>query len=165
MPGLILGGALIVFLIFVRVVAGRFSSLTKSLDYLNRQIAQAEVLIDYTANLDPKKLDRELEELNARLESPLQISAVLEELGRVGEPLGVSFKSVEPSGAEVESSVAMKLALEGPYQGVGEFLGSLDKLDTALVRVKTLSVAPQAETASLLTQLEVELYRPSVEVE
>lgn len=164
-PGALITGALVIVLICVRFVFVRFSSLHQSLDYLQKQIAQAEVLIDHTSRLEPKKLDRELEELNARLESPLLISAVLEELGRIGEENGVYFKSVEPSGTETEGSVAMKVVLDGQYQGIGKFLGILDQLDTALIRVKNYNLKSQDVTAPLAMNLEIELYRPPMEGE
>lgn len=140
-----------------------FSSLGKKKDFLNKQIMQGEVLIAHTAALDTERLRRERQELDARLETTVQVSNVLEELNHLGEEQGVSFKSVEPVGAEEEAYLGIRMEVEGSFEALGKFLGALDKLNTAVARVKSIDLKGQGPATPPYMSLEVELYRHQVQ--
>ncbi len=159
----ILALSVIVFLVGVKGCHSLFSSLGKKKVSLSKQLEQAEILIAHTSKLDAEQLKRELEELNGRLESPVQVSNILEELNRFGEQNSLSFKSVEPTGGEQDKYLGIRMEIEGSFESFGKFLGSLDKMTTALARVKSFELKGQGQTTPPYLSLELELYRPHQE--
>lgn len=155
----------VVFLLAVKFCFGVFSRLSQGLALLKNQVAQAETLMDHTAQLDPKVLERELEDLNGRLELPLEVSNVLEELGRTSEDKGVYISSVEPSGTENLEFVLVHMQVEGMFKALGEFLGAMDDMDSALARVRTFALKRAEPGQSLTMSVTLELFRPKMEAE
>ncbi|GEM_PF-2446264 len=153
--------------VIILLVAGnachaKFASSHERLNFLKKELELASVLIEHTSKLDGTKLQKDLDYLKERLDSPLQISATLEELNRLGGEYGIHFKSVEPSNKEEQDFVGIVMELEGNFDALGKLLGQLDDLKTALVRVKSLSIKSQNPPYPLVMQLEIELYRPKV---
>ena len=155
----------IALLIGVNYALGLTSSLHRNIGFLKKQIKQAEVLIEHAAHMDANQLRDELEQLDQRLQSPLEISHVLEELNRLGDENGIHFVSVEPSNSDKQNSILIRMEIEGSYEALGEFLGALDGLDTAIARVRNFDLKSQGATPRLLMKLEIELYRPEPEIE
>lgn len=165
---LIRWGGLTAGVIFLLVAGkachGKFAAQNEKLSFLKKEVEQSRVLIDHTSKLDPQKLQRDLDYLKERLESPLQISATLEELNRLAVEYGIHYKSVEPSTAEDQDFVGIVIELEGNFDDMGKLLGRLDDVKTALVRVKNFSLQTQNPPYPLVMRLEIELYRPRVEL-
>lgn len=159
-----LAAVIIVLLVAAKTCHSKFVARGEKLETLTKELSQAEVLIEHTSKLDPRKLKRDLEYLRERLESPLQISATLEELNKLGAEYGVHFKSVEPSSKEEEDYVGIVIELEGNFDAMGKLLGKLDDLKSALVRVKGFDIKTQNPPYPLIMKLEIELYRPKVEL-
>ena|SRR3989338_680865 len=159
-----LAAVVIVLLVAGKTCHSKFVSRGEKLDTLTKEVTLAHALIEHTTKLDPKKLKRDLDYLKERLESPLQISATLEELNKLGGEYGIHFKSVEPSSKEEEDSVGIVLELEGNFDSMGRLLGMLDDLKSALVRVKSFDIKTQNPPYPLVMKLEIELYRPKVEL-
>lgn len=155
----------VVFLLSVKFCSGLFSRLGGDLALLKDQVAQAETLMDHTAQLDPKALERELEDLNGRLELPLEVSNVLEELGRTSEDKGVYISSVEPSSGENQEYVLVRMQVEGMFKALGEFLGAMDDMDSALARVRTFALRRAESGQSLTLSVTLELFRLKMEAE
>ncbi len=159
-----LAAVVIVLLVAGAACHSKFVSRGERLDSLTKELSQAQALIEHTSKLDPKKLKRDLDYLKERLESPLQISATLEELNKLGAEYGIHFKSVEPSSKEEEDYVGIVIELEGNFDSMGKLVGQLDDLKSALVRVKSFDIKTQNPPYPLVMKLEIELYRPKVEL-
>ncbi len=156
-----LGFLALVFLILVRIYFLNSSSLRNNIHALETKIAQADVLISVVGKLDSKKLEAELKELDHRLESSPRISDVLEELNRLGDENGVNFVSVEPSSSDPQKPITIRMEIDGTYEPLAKFLGTLDNLDTALARVQKFDL--KVEGSILRMSLEIELYTSKVE--
>lgn len=159
-----LAAAVIFLLVAGKACHSKFKSSNAKLRFLKQELEQARALIDHTSKLNPDKLKKDLEYLKERLEAPLQISATLEELNKLSVEYGIHFKSVEPSNGEEQAFFGLVIELEGNFDSMGKFLGKLDDIKTALVRIKSFSLRTQKPPFPLGMHLEIELYRPEAEL-
>lgn len=155
----------VLFVVFLlgKLVSGKVHFLKEKIHDRKQQIEQAELLMEHTATLNPEELKTEREKLDRRLGMVLQMSSVLEELRQMGSNHGVNFVSVEPSGSEAADFITIRISMEGSYNGLGDFLGSMDDLQTALARVRSLEIRSAEPGMPLNVSLEMDLYRPQGE--
>lgn len=155
-----IAAAVIVFLIAAKIVTSMFAGRGQKLSELKSQVQQAETLVEYTSRLDTKKLLEESEALKKRLETPVELPALLQELNRLGERFQVHFRSVTP--AEFQSSVlSVHLEMDGSYQSLGEMLGALDEMKTGMVRVRSFEMSNPDPAAPLYMVLDLEIHMPA----
>lgn len=155
-----LAAAAVVLLIGVKVTTSMFMTRGQKLSDLKGQVQQAETLISYTSQLDTQKLLEESEALKKRLETSVELPALLQELNKLGERFQVHFRSVTPS--EFQASVlSVHLEMDGSYQSLGEMLGALDEIQTGMVRVRSFSLTNPEPTAPLYMALDLEIHMPA----
>jgi Tfp pilus assembly protein PilO len=154
-------GGLSVLILFLcaRFAFARLGYLRGEIERLKKEIEQGETLIGYSTTLDVKALSRELAEIERRLESPLRISNLVQELGRKADEHSVNIVSVEPSNAEGEGSISIGMALEGTFENLAKFLGELDNLNSAMVRVQGFDLRGQETGPGLAVSGSIEIYR------
>lgn len=93
-----------------------------------------------------------------------EIAAAIEQLTQRGREEGINFISVTPGQIEKSKdgsfrSVPIELEMESSYKGLGVFLGSLDELSGALVKVRKFDAVPRKEDPEkLTTKLAVDIY-------
>lgn len=107
--------------------------------------------------------------LAGRAEKPVlvaerDIPRVIEELTRGGKQKGISFISLTPGApAKREDfpfrTLTVEMEVSASYQAWGEFLGSLDEMESGLAIVQSFRVASDERSASKVqSQLAVELF-------
>ena len=93
-----------------------------------------------------------------------EVSQAIDELTRHGKMKGVNFVFMAPKETKEEKGAQYKtlpveMKIESAYEQLAIFLGSLDDLKKALVKVKSFDINPDKKDASkLITDLVADIY-------
>jgi Tfp pilus assembly protein PilO len=121
------------------------------------QLSDARSTIDYAANLD-KSIGTRI------LISEKEASAGIEELTRFGKSMGIDFSEIKPGDAKMGPDGSYKVMLvEINMEATGDqflkFMGSVDELKRAIVRMSSFDVRPDKDDRSrLIINMVVEMY-------
>jgi Tfp pilus assembly protein PilO len=107
------------------------------------QLWDARSTIKYAENLDKSAGAR-------MLISEKEASAGIEELTRFGKSLGISFSEIKPGEITYTAGAAYKtMPIEISMKATGDqfvkFMGSVDELKKAIVRMKSFNITPEKE--------------------
>ena len=140
--GLMIGGVLVISAVsaYFILYAPLIKRISKALDEsraLQTELSQTRKLISPYKN----------ETIKAAISDEKGISLTLNELTRYGLPKGIKFVSITPRQIEASQDPRYKIApiemeIESSYEALGMFLGSLNKLKTTLVTLRSLTVVP-----------------------
>lgn len=93
-----------------------------------------------------------------------EVSQAIDELTRHGKLKGVNFVSMNPKEIKEEKGTQYKtlpveMKIESTYEQLAIFLGSLDDLQKALVKVRSFDINPDKKDSSkLMTDLVADIY-------
>lgn len=91
------------------------------------------------------------------------VSAAIDELTREAKSKGVNLISITPGQAKEKEAaykiLPIEMEIESAYEGLGVFLGSLDKLEKSLVTIDSFSVISEKESPlNIKTKLVINMY-------
>ncbi len=92
------------------------------------------------------------------------IPKAIDELTKNGKAKGINFISITPrdirKGANTQCAILpIGMNIESTYEQLGEFLGSLDKMDDALIKVESFDVfSDRKDINNITTSLVLDLY-------
>jgi Tfp pilus assembly protein PilO len=144
------------YFVFFAPVIGKLK--TKHLEYksLENELLRARDTIKYAQGTLKEKT----------LLTAADIPVVIDELARRGKLTGVNLISIRPremvgadkAGPEYDI-MPIDMEIESTYEQIGAFLGSLDKLQKGLIKVKSFDIVPGREyPGRLTTKLVADVY-------
>lgn len=144
--GAIALGALVVDAIFYLPLMGRFKSVYFECRTCENEVLEARNIIESVGkNTSDRTLMTEKEVLFA-----------MDEFVKQGKAKGVNFIFIKPRDAhEVQGApyktMPIDMEIEGPDENLSEFIGSLDELKKAVVKIKSFEITPNADNRTRLT--------------
>lgn len=138
--------ALVADAIFFLPLMGRFKSTFLECRACENQILEARSIID---SVGKSTSDR-------TLMTEKEVQFALDEFVKQGKAKGVNFISIKPRDSQEVQGAPYKtlpidMEVEGPDEKVSEFIGSLDELKKAVVKIKSFDIAPTADNRTRLT--------------
>lgn len=158
---LMIAGAVAVAAVVLLVYLTLFAPLTQKLGIKHRECRACENDVIYARNTikDAGRLygDR-------ALMTEKEVSVAIDELTKHGKDIGINFISMTPreivheKGAKYKT-LPIEMEIEAEDQKFAEFLGSLDELKRALIKVKSFDIIPNPEDRKKLKAvLVVDMY-------
>jgi len=149
--------ALVVYVIFFAPLLKKLGIKYTECRNCENQLWEARNTIEYAASLDRSAGARVLI-------SEKEASSGIEELTKFGKSLGIAFSGIKPGDVVYGSGSSYKimpveLNMEANGDQFVKFMGSVDELKKAIVRMKSFNITPDSNDRNMLKiNLIVEIY-------
>jgi len=140
--------------VFYLPLLGRFKSAYLECRSLENQVLDARNIIDSVGN---NTSDR-------TLLTEKEVLFAIDEFVNQGKVKGINFVSIKPRDAQEVQGAPYKtmpidMEVEGPDEKVSEFMGSLDELKKAVVKIKSFEITPKADDRARITaKITIDVY-------
>jgi Tfp pilus assembly protein PilO len=155
--GLVVLFAVAVYVILINPMLGDLKSRKAEYEGLDNEISEMYRIIKSVGQIRTNKV----------LLTEGEASQAMDDLTKHGRKVGVDFLSINTGNVQHKagtkySILPIKLKVEGTYEQVGMFLGSLDDLDRGLVKVQSFSITrDDTKPTKVVALLELDIYLSS----
>jgi hypothetical protein len=152
--GVIALGTLVADAIFYLPLMGRFKSVYFECRTCENQVLEARNIIDSVGN---NTSDR-------TLMTEKEVQFAMDEFVNQGKAKGINFISIRPGDVqEVQGApyktMSIDMEVEGPDEKISEFIGSLDELKKAVIKIKSFEITPNPENRTILkARITIDVY-------